>query len=95
LIVVAAHAVKTIKTLRRCRVSARFFNKLPGLAPNRIDLLTSITGVEFEEVWQHRVPAELDGVTVAFIGKAALIKNKRATGRPQDNVDLEALGGEP
>ena len=63
-----------------------------GLAPNRIDLLTSITGLDFDEVWQHRVLSELDGLPVAFIGKGSLIKNKRATGRAQDKADLEALG---
>ncbi len=63
-----------------------------GLAPNRIDLLTSITGVEFEEVWQNRVSSELDGLRVSFIDRASLIKNKQATGRAQDKADLEALG---
>jgi hypothetical protein len=65
-----------------------------GLAPNRIDLLTSITGVEFEDAWQRRVAADLDGVSVLFIDRGSLIKNKRATGRTQDNADLEALGSD-
>lgn len=63
-----------------------------GLAPNRIDLLTSITGVEFEDAWQRRVAAELDGVPVLFIDRESLIKNKKATGRTQDWADLEVLG---
>ncbi len=63
-----------------------------GLVPNRIDLLTSITGVEVEDAWQRRVSAELDGVPVLFIDRGSLIKNKRATGRTQDWADLEALG---
>jgi hypothetical protein len=63
-----------------------------GLAPNRIDLLTSITGVEFEDAWQRRVPAELDGVPVLFIDRESLIRNKKATGRTQDWADIEALG---
>ena len=63
-----------------------------GRPPNRIDLLTAITGVEFEEVWNDRIGAELDGLPVSFIGRESLIKNKRATGRTQDKADLEALG---
>ncbi len=63
-----------------------------GIAPNRVDLLTSITGVEFEEVWRDRIPSEMEGLPVAFIDKASLIKNKQATGRAQDRADLEALG---
>ena len=47
-----------------------------GVAPNRIDLLTSITGVDFEEAWQTRVTSELDGLAVAFIDRASLILNK-------------------
>jgi hypothetical protein len=62
-----------------------------GLPPNRIDLLTSITGVEFEEAC-GRVAAHLHGVPVCFLGKVSLIKNKRATGRTRDKADLEALG---
>lgn len=63
-----------------------------GRAPDRIDLLTSITGVSFEEAWANRVPAELDGIPVSFIGRELLIRNKRATERVQDHADLEALG---
>jgi hypothetical protein len=63
-----------------------------GHRPNRIDLLTSLTGVEFDEAWPGRVPADLDGIPVAFIGRDALIRNKRATARAQDRADLEALG---
>ncbi len=65
-----------------------------GLPPNRIDLLTSLTGLGFEEAWQTRVAAELDGQPVWFIGRNALIRNKRATGRARDLADLEELGGE-
>jgi len=65
-----------------------------GLPPNRIDLLTSITGVEFDEAWAGRVSGDLHGVPVNFIGKESFIKNKRATGRTRDKADLEALGVE-
>lgn len=64
-----------------------------GVPPNRIDLLTSITGVSFDEAWMGRVEAELGGVRVKFIGRQALIQNKRCTGRAQDLADVEALEG--
>jgi hypothetical protein len=63
-----------------------------GVPPNRIDLLTSITGVPFDEAWADRVDADLDGTRVNFISRSALIRNKRLTGRAQDKADLEALG---
>jgi hypothetical protein len=51
-----------------------------------------LTGISTDEVWQSIEPGELDGVQVHFIGRAALIKNKKATGRPQDLADVEELG---
>ena len=62
-----------------------------GRAPNRIDLLTSITGVTTEEALASKVEAELDGIPIFILSKEALIRNKRAVGRPQDLVDLELL----
>lgn len=62
-----------------------------GRAPNRIDLLTSITGVTSEEALETKVVAELDGIPVFILSKDALIRNKRAVGRPQDIADLDTL----
>ena len=62
-----------------------------GVEPNRIDLMTSISAVTFEEAWQSRVHGTLDGMPVNFIGRAALIKNKRASGRSKDLIDIEEL----
>ena len=62
-----------------------------GRAPNRIDLLTEIYGISFDEVWVTRVQADLDGLKVFMIGRDALIRNKRATGRTQDIADAEKL----
>jgi hypothetical protein len=62
-----------------------------GLPPRRIDVLTEISGVSFDEAWQSRVTAELDGRVVAFIGRTALLKNKEAAGRPQDIADVVRL----
>jgi hypothetical protein len=63
-----------------------------GHPPNRIDLITSITGVAFEEAWSGRVAASLHGIPVYFLNRECLIQNKRSTGRTQDLADLEALG---
>jgi hypothetical protein len=63
-----------------------------GLPPRRIDLLTSISGVEFPEAWAGRVEHAVAGLTVPFIGRAELVRNKRAAGRAKDIADLEALG---
>lgn len=63
-----------------------------GLPPRRIDILTSITGVEFENAWADRVTHDVAGLAVPFLGRAALVRNKRATGRAKDRADLEALG---
>jgi hypothetical protein len=62
-----------------------------GVQPNRIDLLTSISGVDFEHVWETRKAGELDGVQTHFIGREALIENKLATGRAKDLGDAEEL----
>ena len=63
-----------------------------GIPPNRIDLLTSLTGVTFDAAWAGRVEALVGETRVNFIGREALILNKRRTGRAQDKADLEALG---
>jgi len=65
-----------------------------GQPPQRIDLLTSITGVSFEDAWNGKVVAELDGVRVNIISRQHLVLNKKATQRPQDLADLMALGEE-
>ena len=63
-----------------------------GLPPRRIDILTSISGVGFEEAWPDRVTHDVEGLAIPFIGRAAFLKNKRATRRAKDLADLEALG---
>lgn len=63
-----------------------------GYPPLRIDLLTSIDGVEFAEAYERREEVVLDGVRVPFISLPDLARNKRASGRPQDLADLDALG---
>ena len=62
-----------------------------GRAANRVDLLTSISGVDSEQAFATAVAAELDGLPVLVLSKALLIANKRATGRPQHLADLAEL----
>ena len=61
------------------------------LPPRRIDLLTEISGLTFDEAWVSRINAEVDGRTIPFIGREALLKNKGATGRLKDLADAERL----
>jgi hypothetical protein len=62
-----------------------------GLPPNRIDLLTEISGVDFDEALEGAISAPLGGNIVRFIGLAAQLKNKRASGRTKDLADAEVL----
>lgn len=62
-----------------------------GMPPCRVDLLTSLTGVEFAAAWAQRVTGRVGDLDVPFIGRAALVRNKRALGRPRDLADLESL----
>lgn len=65
-----------------------------GHPPNRIDLITEISGVTFEVAWAGRESAAMDGVPVSIIGRAALLTNKRATGRAKDLADVEEIADE-
>jgi hypothetical protein len=62
-----------------------------GVQPNRIDLLTSISGVTFEEAWKGRREGPLDGLRVPFIGPNELLRNKESVGRTRDLADAEDL----
>lgn len=62
-----------------------------GIEPNRIDLLTGITGVAFAEAWNCRVRGRLGDVEVPFIDRDLLIQNKRATEREKDLGDVSLL----
>ena len=62
-----------------------------GRAPNRIDLLTGISGVTWERAWATRSEAEFGGLRIPLIGKTALMENKLAAGRPQDLADVARL----
>ena len=62
-----------------------------GVEPVRIDIMTGLTGLEFEAAWQNSVPDTWDGVPVRFLSKADLIRSKQAAGRTKDRLDLEEL----
>lgn len=65
-----------------------------GLPPVRIDIMTRITGVEFEAAWCDQLDAVIDGLVVPVIGREALLTNKRALGRTRDLADVELLEGD-
>ena len=62
-----------------------------GVAPRRIDLLTHLDGVEFNEAYQAREEIELGGLTIPFLSKDDIIQNKKSTGRKKDKLDVEYL----
>lgn len=63
-----------------------------GYAPNRIDLIMSLKGIQFESSFESKVVSEMEDIPVNFIGLDPLRTNKKATGRRQDLADLENLG---
>jgi hypothetical protein len=62
-----------------------------GVAPRRIDIVTEIAGIRFEQAYPNRISANIEGISVPVIGRADLVANKKAAGRPQDLVDVQWL----
>jgi len=62
-----------------------------GVTPRRIDILTEITGVAYEEAEAQTITIELEGMTIPVIGLTHLLQNKLAVGRPQDKADVARL----
>lgn len=62
-----------------------------GYPPNRIDLVTSCDGVEFEECYNNKIEIKIEDISVKFIDLENLRKNKKASGRPQDLADLDNI----
>ena len=62
-----------------------------GVPPQRIDFLTSISGVEWSEAWPTRLDGNVEGLTLPVLSAEMLVRNKRATARPQDLVDADLL----
>jgi hypothetical protein len=63
-----------------------------GVPPVRIDLITSLTGVSWDEAWAGRIAGRYGDMPVHYIGRAQFVANKRATGRTKDVADLAMLG---
>ena len=62
-----------------------------GLPPARIDILTGISGVRFEDAWARRTTIVLEGIQVPVLSRDDFIANKRASGRPKDLLDLALI----
>jgi hypothetical protein len=64
-----------------------------GLPPNRIDVLTGVSGLTFEHAWSRRVEAPVERVIVPVLGIEDLVANKMASGREKDRADVRGLEG--
>ena len=62
-----------------------------GVAPRRIDVITQIDGVEFQDAYEEKFDVNLEELTIPFLSKESLIKNKEATGRDKDKLDVKHL----
>lgn len=63
-----------------------------GIPPGRIDILTELSGLSFDEAWPSRLRSAFGPLETDFIGRDAFVRNKLATGRDKDRVDAESLG---
>lgn len=66
-----------------------------GVPPRRIDILTSIDGVTFDTAWKNRAVGVVENVKIPVLDRSALLRNKRAAGRPKDLVDVQILEAAP
>jgi len=64
-----------------------------GVAPRRIDVMTSLDGLSFDTSWARRIEVEVDGIRIPVLGRTDQAINKRAVGRPQDLADAAWLEG--
>jgi hypothetical protein len=62
-----------------------------GRPPRRIDVMTSVSDLDYDAAWKNRKIIEIEGVTIAVLGKSDFIKNKKAVGRAQDIADVKRL----
>ncbi len=62
-----------------------------GVAPRRIDIITTASGLNFDEAFKGSLPLEIEGIWIRVLSLEDLIRNKRATGRTKDLADVEAL----
>jgi len=62
-----------------------------GVPPCRIDILTTIAGVTFDQAWRNRVAESMNDIPINVIGREDLVRNKQAAGRDRDLKDLQAI----
>lgn len=62
-----------------------------GVPPGRVDILTDLTAIRFADAWPSRIRGPFGEIEVDFIGREAFVRNKRATGRTRDLVDIEEM----
>ena len=62
-----------------------------GLPPRRIDVITKVSGLRFDEAYKHKQKIEIEGLSIFIVSKADLIKNKESTGREKDKLDAKYL----
>ncbi|MFH1941698.1 MAG: hypothetical protein ABIL68_06300 [bacterium] len=62
-----------------------------GVEPNRIDIMTDITGIRFSDAWKNRVKSKYEGESIYVLGIDDLIRAKKKAGRLQDELDLQLL----
>ncbi|MEK6653262.1 MAG: hypothetical protein AABY50_10060 [Nitrospirota bacterium] len=62
-----------------------------GVAPRRIDIITHIDGINFKEAYETKKKIKIENLEIPFLSKENLIKNKQATGREKDRLDVEYL----
>lgn len=62
-----------------------------GIAPNRIDIMTSVDALDFQQAWARSVESTYEGIPIRLLSAEDLVRNKRAVGRPQDLLDIERL----
>ena len=63
-----------------------------GVPPNRIDLLTALSALDFERAWEPRLSVRVEGLDVPVLSREDFVANKRAVGRPKDLSDIALLG---
>ncbi len=64
-----------------------------GVPPVLLEMINNISGVEFDEAWEHRVKGSYGKTPVWYVSLPDLLRNKRLSGRPKDLVDFDELGG--
>ena len=80
-----------LENLRREDLATRGIVFQIGVVPNRIDILTEIEGVDFDQAIAGHLPVQIEDRRFPVLGRTELLINKRATGRPQDLADAAWL----